>query len=219
MLASEVIYRVNQNTQNLNSFVYSNFEPKEIWLQFDREVDKFLDAHLKPEQAGNLKGVDEIELDIDNLRYLKVIGTFIPMSTNVGNLPSNFRNLLNDRSQITQCGQTFDVSNRLFGDEKLYEALENPFLKPKIDSPISRIVGNQIRIHSVPGQVIGSCHIDYIKIPAKLYDIDDPNYDYLEFPEHCINWIIDLTRNRIAELTQSERLPSQIQESTNFNLM
>lgn len=219
MLSSEILYRINQDTQNLNSFVYSNFEDKEIYLQFDRLVDKFLDSHFKPEVAGTLKGVDEIEMDMNNLRFLKVIDTSIPLTNYSGNLPDNFRNLLNDRSIVTQCGKSVETSNRNFGDEDLYPTMENPFTKPKVDSPISRINGNKIIIKSVPGQTINTVNIDYVKIPAKLYEINDPNYDYKEFPEHCISWIIDLTRNRLSELTKSDRLNTQIQESTNFNLM
>ncbi len=219
MLASEVIYRINQNTQNLNSFVYSNFEDREIWLQFDREVEKLLDAHLKPEQVGSLKGIDDRQISIDNLRKLKVINFTIPLFAHIGNLPDDYRTKLNDRSIIIQCGQEVEVVNRFYGDEDLPAIKENPFLKAKVDSPISRIAGNNIIITPAPGQVITTCKIDYIRIPAKLYELNDPNYNYQEFPDYCLEWLIDLTRNRISELTQSERLGTQIQESTNFNLI
>src|SRR6202008_1405542 len=162
MLASEIIYRLNQNLQILNSFVYSNFEDKELWLQFDRIVDKFVDAHFKPEQELSLKGVDELIIDMNNLRFLKVLDYSIPLTAGEGDLPTDYRNLLNDRSLIDFCGTVKEIANRNFGDEDLYTTLENPFTTSKKDSPISRIHNSKFKVY-FNGFTSATAKIDYIK--------------------------------------------------------
>lgn len=219
MLASEINYRIDQNLQILNSFVYSNFEPKELWLQFDRIVDKFIDAHFKPEADISLKGVDELLIDMNNLRFLKVLDTSIPLIAGDGNLPIDYRNLLNDRSIVNVCGIPTEILNRNFGDEDLYLALDNPFTTTKRDSPISRIHNGKLKVYTNPTFTVNTAIIDYIRIPVKLYDLNNPNYDYKEFPDECIGWLIDFTRNRLMEVVESNRLDKAIPETTNFNLI
>lgn len=215
MLKSQIHYTLDQNLQILNSFVYSNFLPEEIDLQFDRIVDKFIDAHLKGVMDVSLQGVDEIEIDIDNLRFLKEVDVPISLINGIGTLPTNYRNLLEDYSLVTNCGILQQVSNRLYGDEDLSNALENPFTKTVVTSPISRIYGNNIRIYQ-DGFTINTCVIDYIRKPISLNTLSDTD-DYIEFPDYCIKVIIDLLRNRMLELVQSQRLTSSIQETNNFN--
>lgn len=218
MLASEINYRIDQNLQILNSFVYSNFEPRELWLQFDRQVDKFLDAFLRPEGDVSLKGIDEVLVNINNLRFLKVLNYSIPLVGGEGDLPVNYRDLLNDRSIIDLCGTPKEVPNRNFGDEDLYTSLQNPFTTSKRDSPISRIHNDKLKIYTTDFTV-NTAIIDYIRVPAKLYEINDPSYDYKEFPDECIGLLIDLTRNRLMEVVESQRLDKAIPETNNFNVI
>lgn len=217
MLVSEIHYTLDQNLQILNSFVYSNFLPEEINLQFDRIVDKYIDAHLKAAPIGSLQGIDEIQIDLDNLRYLKVVDTPISLTNGVGVLPTNYRNLLQDRSLVMNCGRLTEVANRLYGDEDLSNYLENPFTKTVATSPISRIYGNNIRIYQ-DNFTVNTCKIDYIRKPISLNSLN-PSDDYTEFPDYCIKVIIDLLRNRMLEIVQSQRLPSAVQETNNFGTL
>ncbi len=203
-----------------------NIEPKEYCLQWDREVDKYIDSFLVPAQSGTLQGVDEIQTDLDHLRFLKVIDTQIPLINSEGDLPTNYRNLLNDRSEILNCGVLTKVPNRLTGDEDLYKILQNPFTKPrKRDSgPVSRIFNNRIRVYT-DNFTVSNVYIDYIRKPIKLLELGATmgyyaptfnDYDYLEFPEEALKIILDNTRDRILELIQADRLQTAIQESQDF---
>ncbi len=226
MKVSTIFYTLDQNLQNLNSFVFSNFEPKEYSLQIDREVDKYIDSFFKPAQVGTLEGVDEIQTDLDNLRFLKVIDTQIPLTNSEGDLPTNYRNLLNDRSEVLNCGVLTRVPNRVTGDEDLYKIIQNPFTRPKNrdSGPLSRIFNNKIKVYT-DNFTVTNVYIDYIRKPIKLFDLGatlgyyDPafnNYDYAEFPEEALKVILDNVRDRLLELVQADRLNTAVQESQDF---
>lgn len=226
MKVSDIFYTIDQNMQILGSFVFSNIEPKELALQFDRVVDKYIDSYLKPAQVGTLEGVEEIQTDVDNLRLIKVVDVPISLTNGVGALPANYRNLLNDRSQVTICGNTEIVPNRLHDSEDIYKVLQNPFTKTKLSSPISRIYGNNIKVYT-DNFVVPTVYIDYIRKPVKLmelgptfpngfYDTGFNNYDYLDFPIQALEVIMDNLRDRLLELVESNRLSSAIQESQDF---
>jgi len=226
MKISEIFYTVDQNMQNMGSYVFGNMLPQELALQFDRTANKYLDGFLVPAQLGTLKGVDEIQIDVDTLRLLKIIDFPITLTSGVGALPDNYRNLLNDRSLVTSCGNPTIVPNRLFGDEDLYQILQNPFTKPRLLSPISRIYGNNIKVYT-DNFVVPTVYIDYIRKPVSLidlgltfpntyYDTGFMNYDYQEFPLQALQVIMDNMRDRLLELVESDRLPSAVQESQDF---
>jgi hypothetical protein len=236
MTIAQIHYSLEQGLQNLGSFVYANYLPQEINLQFDRIVDKFIDAHLKPQPIPQeLKGIDEVQLQLDNLRFIKV--TDAALVTNGADtekrgytLPDNYRNLIQDSSQISWCGSTRWVANRLQGDEEFKQNVqENPFLKSTTLSPLSRVVtipnltNGYDTILLVYNPNVTGCKIDYYRKPIRLYDIiaagGNMNYDFIDFPRHCIDLLIDLLRNRLLENIQGDRLPSAVQESNNFGLM
>lgn len=227
MKVSDIFYTIDQNMQILGSFVFSNIEPKEYALQFDRIVDKYIDSYIKPAQVGTLEGLDEIQADVDNLRFIKVVDTPISLTSGVGALPVNYRNLLNSRSQVTICGAAQKVYNRLHDFEDVYRVIKNPFTKPKLSSPISRIYGNSIQVYT-DNFVVSTVYIDYIRKPVKLielgltftngyYDTGFNNYDYVDFPIEALQTIMDNLRDRLLELVESNRLNSAIQESQGFN--
>ena len=224
MLASTILSLLEENIQNIHSFVYANILPAELSIQFDRIANKFVDAHLKPSQAGSLLGIDETELNIDSLRNLKnqtplVLTTTLVGSDYVATLPTDYRNLLRDRVKVTSScgtGNFLRVPSRLLGDEVWETTKQNPFAKPQDKSPISKIIGNKFIVNA-NGSVITEVDITYIR---KVTALDSTGVaDYTEFPEEVILWLIDLTRNRILESLQSERLPSAVQESGNFGTM
>lgn len=224
MLVREIFYTVDQNLQILNSHVFANIEPNELSLQFDRIVDKYIDSHLKPSQVGTLEGIDEIQIDIDNLRNIKNIGQVIPLTNGLGVLPSDYRNLLNSRSEVVDCNITQQVPNRIHGDEDLYKVLRNPFTKSTISSPIGRIYGNNIQIYT-NNFVVSNVYIDYIRKPISLYQLGATlgyydnaflDYDYVDFPEETLKVILDNLRDRLLELVEASRLNSAVQESQDF---
>jgi len=226
MKISDIFYTIDQNMQILGSFVFSNIEPKEYALQFDRMVDKYIDSYIKPAQVGTLEGIDEIQADVDNLRFIKVIDTPISLTNGVGALPANYRNLLNSRSQVTICNVTQRVPNRLHDSEDVYRVIKNPFTKPKLSSPISRIYGNSIQVYT-DNFVVPTVYIDYIRKPVKMielgltfpdnyYDTGFNNYDYLDFPIEALEVIMDNVRDRLLEMVESNRLNTAVQESQDF---
>lgn len=226
MTIAEIEYTLEQKLQILNSNVYGNLLTKEILLQFDNIVDRFIDAHLYPKQLGSLKGIDETQLTIDNLRFIKVINvilnrTSVESNDSVFTLPTDYRNLINDSSEVTICGVTKFIGNRQIGDEELKENIAaNPFLKSRIGSPLGRISGNKYYV--IDGESLGitDVSIDYYRRPVRLFDeyADNANlsYNFVDFPRNCIDFLIDLLKNRLLETFESQRLQGSVQEINNF---
>jgi len=229
MTIAEIEYTLEQKLQILNSNVYGNLLTKEILLQFDNIVDKFIDAHLYPKQLGSLKGIDETQLTIDNLRFIKVINvilnrTSVESNDSVFTLPTDYRNLINDSSEVTICGVTKFIGNRQIGDEELKENIAaNPFLKSRIGSPLGRISGNKYYV--IDGESLGitDVSIDYYRRPVRLFDeyADNANlsYNFVDFPRNCIDFLIDLLKNRLLETFESQRLQGSVQEINNFGTL
>ncbi len=227
MTIAEIIYTLEQKLQILGSNVYSNLLPQEILLQFDNVVDRYIDACLSPKPEGSLLGIADTQLKVDNLRLLKVPETILTFSSNSGNngalftLPSNYRNLINDSSEVLICGVATWVGNRQIGDEEVKENIdENPFLKPRAWSPTSRIIGNFLLVSTAPGNIATRVKIEYFKKPTRLYDeyIANGNeaFQFADFPRNVQELFIDLLRNRFLETFESQRLPGAIQETNNF---
>jgi hypothetical protein len=229
MTIAEIEYTLEQKLQILNSNVYGNLLTKEILLQFDNIVDRFIDAHLYPKQLGSLKGIDETQLTIDNLRFIKVINvilnrTSVESNDSVFTLPTDYRNLINDSSEVTICGVTKFIGNRQIGDEELKENIAaNPFLKSRIGSPLGRISGNKYYV--IDGESLGitDVSIDYYRKPVRLFDeyADNANlsYNFVDFPRNCIDFLIDLLKNRLLETFESQRLQGSVQEINNFGTL
>jgi len=207
----------------MHSFVYANMLPQELANQFDFVTNKFVDAHFKPSQAGSLQGIDEIQIDLDNLRLLKSTYSASPTLTNgdyVVALPNNYRNLLNDRVSVASNCSSQIVLNRPtrpIGDEAWETTKVIPFTLPTAVSPISKILGNNFYVNA-GGNVITSISLTYIRKVLNL-DVVTSNATYTEFPEEVILKIIDLTRNRILELVKSDRTSTAVEENKNFGLM
>ena len=226
MTIAEIEYTLEQKLQILNSNVYGNLLTKEILLQFDNVVDRFIDACLSPNQLGSLKGMDDTQLTIDNLRFIKVLNASLDITTPEGNdvaftLPTNYRNLINDSSIVTICGVSKTVGNRLIGDEELKEnIIANPFIKSRTSSPLSRISGSKYYIIDGVSLAINQVKIDYYRKPVRLFDEYANNanlsYDFTDFPRNCIDFLIDLLKNRLLETFESQRLQGSIQEINNF---
>jgi len=226
MTIAEIEYTLEQKLQILNSNVYGNLLTKEILLQFDNIVDRFIDAHLYPKQLGSLKGIDDTQLTIDNLRFIKVINvvlnrTSIESNDSVFTLPTDYRNLINDSSEVTICGITKWVGNRQIGDEELKENIAaNPFLKSRTGSPLGRISSNKYYVIDGENLNIETVNIDYYRKPIRLYDLYKQTpvdtHDFVEFPRNCIDFLIDLLKNRLLETFESQRLQGSVQEINNF---
>jgi hypothetical protein len=227
MTIAEIIYTLEQKLQILGSNVYSNLLPGEILLQFDNVVDRYIDACLSPKPEGSLLGIADTQLKVDNLRLLKVPETILTKTTSPDNksayftLPTNYRNLINDSSEVLICGVATWVGNRQIGDEEVKENIEeNPFLKAKAWSPTSRIIGNTLLVTTVPGNIASRAKIDYFKKPTRLYDEyvanSNDSFQFADFPRNVQELFIDLLRNRFLETFESQRLPGAIQETNNF---
>lgn len=229
MTIAEIEYTLEQKLQILNSNVYGNLLTSEILLQFDNVVDRFIDACLSPKQLGSLKGIDDTQLTIDNLRFIKVLSIPLSRSSTIYNdsvftFPDDYRNLINDSSNVYICGAAKTVGNRLIGDEELKENIvENPFLKSRMSSPLSRISGNNYYVIDGVSLGIIDVNIDYYRKPVRLYkeyaDNANLNYDFTEFPRNCIDFLIDLLKNRFLETFESQRLQGSVQEINNFGTL
>lgn len=234
MTIAEITYTLEQKLQILSSNVYSNLLTHEILLQFDNVVDRYIDACLSPKPIGSLLGVDDTQLSVDNLRFLKVIETNLVRTitidkTSFHTLPANYRNLINDSSEVLICGVPTWVGNRQIGAEELKENIDqNPFIKAKKFSPLSRVVSNDLLVTTHDGVPPSNVKIEYFKKPTRLYDIwtgvtggnpNDDTYGFNDFPRNVIDLFIDLLKNRLLETFESPRLPGSVQEVKNFGTL
>ena len=221
MLSSIILQLLEENIQNMQSSVYSNFLPEELANQFNRVANKFVDDMIKPYPIGSLKGVDEVQANIDDIRILVTPQQSVPVLVNgdyLFLLPDNYRNLMNDKVSVDTCGNGSYIwkATYLTGFEDWESIKLNPFLKPKPDRVRSSLRNGQY-VANAGGAVINLIDITYIR------QIEPINFNtplpYEEFPDHTILKLIDLTRNRILEVVQSERLPSAAQEINNFGTL
>ena len=223
MLVSTILQLLEENIQNMNSFVYANMLPSELGNQFDYMANKFVDAHFKPSLAGSLQGIDETEIQLDNLRNLKATytggATLLSGSDYYLLFPENYRNLLNDKvTVVSACHSTLlDRPTRVIGDEAWETTKINPFAKPTEVSPISKVISDRFIVNA-GGRVVSTITLAYIIKLPKL-DVETVDAEYNLFPDEVILKIIDLTRNRILELIQGERISTAVQESQNFNVL
>jgi hypothetical protein len=229
MTIAEITYTLEQKLQILSSNVYSNLLTHEILLQFDNVVDRYIDACLSPKPMGSLLGIDDTQLSVDNLRLLKVSNTFLSLaSTTEGDftytLPVDYRNLINDSSKVLICNIETWKGNRQIGTEELRQNItNNPFLKAKPFSPLSRIINNTLVINTYNNVAPVAVKIDYFKKPVRLYDEWEANsnedYDFVDFPRNICDLFIDLLKNRLLETFESPRLPGSVQEVKNFGTL
>lgn len=103
MIPKLIHISIEQVLQVIDSNIYSNFKPKEIDLQFNTICDKFIDFIISNKIDGNnLKIFENIQASLDDLRLLVSLDNIISSDTLYFNLPSNYRNLLNDRSFVVR---------------------------------------------------------------------------------------------------------------------
>ena len=195
MTTKEIYIAIQQGLQNSNSFVYNSYEEEELDLEFNTTVNLFIEDVIASSINKTEKAFENIQTVLDDLRLLKVVNSSIPLVNNVGNLPTEYRHRINDRTSLTYCGQPRIVPKRLYESESLYKAIENPFERPKWYSPISIIENNTIRVY-LPSQVTATTVImDFIRNPKKLiYDISTVNNEWsdTEFPLNTMYKLIDL---------------------------
>ena len=223
MTIAEIIYTLEQKLQILGSNVYSNLLPEEILLQFDNIVDRYIDACLAPKPEGSLLGVGDTQLKVDNLRLIKVPETILTRTAFTTteaffDLPEDYRNLINDQSEVLICNVATWVNNRQVDDEEAKD--NNPFTRSKAWSPTSRIFQDRIVVETVVGNLATRVKIEYFKKPTRLYDEyvanGDDTFQFVDFPRNVQELFIDLLRNRFLETFESQRLPGAIQETNNF---
>jgi hypothetical protein len=228
MTIAEITYTLEQKLQILSSNVYSNLLTHEILLQFDNVVDRYIDACLAPKPNGSLLGIDDIQLSVDNLRLLNNIEYDLVRTINIEKtffhtLPSDYRNLISDSSEVLICGVPTWVGNRVVGIEEFRDIEENPFIKAKKFSPLSRVVGNALLVTTYDGIAPSDVKIEYFRKPIRLYEewMDNSNedYDFVDFPRNVIDLLIDLLKNRLLETFESPRLPGSVQEVKNFGTL
>lgn len=94
---------IEQVLQVIDSSVYSTFKPKELDLQFNTICDKFITYSFKGKiEKGDDYIFQNIQRDIDNVRYLIQANQLKKLINNQLVLPSNFRDLINTTSLVNR---------------------------------------------------------------------------------------------------------------------
>jgi hypothetical protein len=116
MLPSNIHFAIDQGLQNLGSYVYSNMLPQEIDLQFNTTCDLAINKVIGNTTTTELQGYEDIQLTTDDLKNLKVVNSILTYNGEIAVLPSNYRNLVNDRSLVflPNCPTQITSGNLLF---------------------------------------------------------------------------------------------------------
>ena len=209
MLPQDIHYAIDQGLQIQSSFVYANYLPEEIDLRFNRCVDNYIDKYLQP--RNDLKGVDGVQRGLDSLDNLKRNQVSISLTSNIGSLPTDYRNKEAVYAQITDSCGTKLTGCRTYEQEEFAFVRKSPFAKSLNTSPI--VILYQDKIELVTGNfTCNTLLMDYIKIPLAL----DYNsiVDWIEFPNYVIKDIIDMTIQKLLEISESQRLNTTIAVDT-----
>lgn len=118
MTPKQIHIGIEQGLQVLGSYIYSDFKPKEIDLQFNTTCDKMIDSIFKNTFVNNeeKKIFDEYQFVLDDLRLLKVVDSVLPSSNRVFDLPANYRNLISDESLVKRACFTYVKSGEIKPD-------------------------------------------------------------------------------------------------------
>lgn len=225
MTVKELYIHINQGLQNIAAFVNMDIDKRELDYHVNHIVDKFIKLVFPDERdIYPNEEYSKIQASADDLRVLEV-NDFTPSMTVFTSggytgkkitLPADYRHLLNDRTVVKplNCVTTdiIEVPNRLTKGDLIKNVLENHIHKTSVESPVSRLTGNELLVYSSfrnkPQFTIENIIIDYIKKPANIaYGADGSSI--IEFPDQVCHKLVDLAVIYISKI--SEQNPNKIQ--------
>lgn len=206
MTPQDIHYAIDQGLQIQSSFVYANYLKEEMDLRFNREVDNYIDKELQVRQ--DLKGVDGTQRVEDSLDSLKVKQVSISLTSFIGIIPIDYRNMLAVYANITtSCGINL-IGCRNYSQKDLQFTSKSPFAKSLPTSPVYELYQDKIKLQK-GDFTCNELFIDYYRIPLPLDNTSIVNW--IEFPDYIIKDIIDMTIHKLLEISESQRTESAIQ--------
>lgn len=206
MTVKEAYIHLQQGLQNIAAFVYANVELPELDYFWNQGTDIFIQLAFPDKYAiVNPEKYQDVQASVDDLQVLEVLGyTNTIQSILLGKhnakyitLPIDYRHLLNDVTLVKPVNCTTDetreVANRLTLSGDIKNLLDNSIFKTSINSPISRLSGNNLYVYTTyKGQeqfLVDGIQIDYLKKPDIVsYGIDGSTV--IQFPDQVCFKII-----------------------------
>lgn len=229
MTLQETYIHLQQGLQNIAAFVGRGFETWELDYLLYNGTNKFVDLVFP--DTNDLKQNEkysDIQASIDDLRAITISNHSLASFSEAteggyivfkGNLPSDYRHLINDRtvlnSLVPGCEAT-DVGlvapNRLTEQDELFNVLVNRLHRTSPASPVSKLAGGVLTVYAsykgVKQFQATSIQIDYVKNPTK-YNYATDSGTTVEFPDGVLFKIIKTTL--IYAATIAEQNPNKIQ--------
>lgn len=111
----------------------------------------------------------------------------------------------------TQKPYTGDVIELIKSDNRLVETeikttyLKSSFTKPKYDSPVVELYGNNLKVYKSDDFKVEGLLLDYVRKLVPL-DSSTPTTDWnTEFPDETIKVLIDMTVKRLLFIVESQK--------------
>lgn len=198
----------------INSNKNKAFFTQEIDLFLNDQMDAFVETRSTPKSNHKGEGFEETQKRLDDIRtvlkeattsqdivdtyptYSKLILYTFTRGKRVA-LPSTgsaiYRKLVADSSDTnTTCYSEIEAPNRLFSSETIRQALRDPFHKSHYESPISELVGNDLRVYE-DGFTVSNIHITYVyEYPKIVYGSTD-----CILPAHTHREIVDMAVKKV----------------------
>lgn len=213
MLSTEMHIDFRLKFNIINSNKNKRFTPQEIdWILND-QADEFVETRSTPKSNRKGEGFEETQKRLDDIRTVIKQGTSDAEKASTYSmvaltltsfdrgkfvtLPSTgeftYKKLISDSSDTTtRCSTNGNAPNRLFSSEIIDQALIDPFHKTHAKSPISEIIGNELRVYE-DDFTVANINVVYVYKYARIeYSVTD-----CPLPEHTHREIVD---NAVAKV-------------------
>lgn len=213
---------LDQELQKVGSYQYDSFLPEELDHWLNKGLDAFISLNLHKAQNRPGETFESEQEALDALRNLVTRKTSLKFDSGsnvdpksiVFNLPENYRHYLSMEVVSEFCGKPRRDAVRLMSSDDFYQSLNNPYLRPKVYSPVLTILSQD------KGELFFHKDVEpsdltllYIKKPAPIDGTNKPNEEYTDIPEVAHENIVGITARRITQSMLPLNYQHKIQEN------
>jgi hypothetical protein len=213
-------FRVKFNKVNSNK--NKAFLPQEIDLFLNDQMDRFVEIKTSPKGNYKGEGFEESQKRLDDVRTVIKEGTTdaanilgktpLVLATfqhgKYVNLPVDYLKLISDWSDTFNSHMTTKLKpNRLFSNATIQEALNDPYHRSHVKSPVSQIFNNELRVYE-DGFTVAHIHISYVyKYPRIVYNLAD-----CVLPVHTHREIVDMAVTKVDAVLNTDNYEKYLNE-------
>jgi hypothetical protein len=211
MIAEQMVYEYYRLTGQIERT--NRMKSDDVYYFLNQAQEQFIEERWN-KNLTERNDFQTIQKEVDDLRVLAK-STQISVSSlddyQHGTLPDDYRHAISVHAFVRKNAQCPIINSqaRIVRQSELYAILLDPFSKSSLESPVTTIVGNSLRIYP-NGFTISGVILSYIKTPVVIGSIDNGNRTGCELSPHTHPEIV-----RIAVQLSSNVLPNFINDETN----